>query len=39
MMSYDKSAARLMCGKCLLKQRGWAVEALGNPVQAIQDEP
>ncbi len=39
LMSYNKNMARVMCGKCILKQRGWAVEPLANPVSAIQDEP
>ena len=36
-MSYDKGAARFFCGKCLLRNRGWAVENVTNPNGALHD--
>ena len=36
-MSYDHGAPQRFCGKCLLKNRGWAVEAITNPDGAKHD--
>ena len=36
-MGYDTSAARKFCGKCIMKNRGWAVEDLPNPAGNVQD--
>jgi len=36
-MSYDKTQARVFCGKCLLRNRGWAVEQIANPAGNLQD--
>lgn len=36
-MSYDKGAPRRFCGKCILRNRGWAVESIANPAGATQD--
>jgi hypothetical protein len=36
-MSYDKSQARVFCGKCLLRNRGWAVGQVANPAGNLQD--
>jgi hypothetical protein len=37
LMSYDKKAPRHFCGKCVLKNRGWAVNTLTNPAGDVQD--
>ena len=37
LMSYDKKAPRMFCGKCVLKNRGWAVGSVNNPAGDIQD--
>lgn len=36
-MSYDKQGYRHFCGKCLLKNRGWAVESIADPAAEAQD--
>ncbi len=36
-MSYDDTADQLFCGKCLLKNRGWAVESIANPAGNLED--
>jgi len=36
-MSYDSAAAQQFCGKCLLRNRGWAVEGITNPASNLHD--
>jgi hypothetical protein len=36
-MSYDDSQSKVFCGKCLLRNRGWAVEQIANPAGTEQD--
>jgi len=36
-MSYDSSFTPAFCGKCLLKNRGWAVETIANPNGNLED--
>ena len=36
-MSYNHSEALYFCGKCLLKNMGWAIEHLSNPAGNLHD--
>jgi len=36
-MSYDDSQPQAFCGKCLLRNRGWAVEGITNPDGKLTD--
>jgi hypothetical protein len=36
-MSYDEESPQRFCGKCILRNRGWAVEDIANPAGATQD--
>lgn len=36
-MSYDSSSEQAFCGKCLLRNRGWAVEVIKDPDGSLED--
>ncbi|MGC8792278.1 MAG: hypothetical protein ACP5U2_02675 [Bryobacteraceae bacterium] len=36
-MSYDRSSPQAFCGKCLLRNRGWAVESMPCPQGNLED--
>lgn len=36
-MSYDRSRPQRFCGKCLLRNRGWAVETITPPAGNLED--
>lgn len=36
-MSYDRSQPQQFCGKCLLRNRGWAVETITPPAGNLED--
>jgi hypothetical protein len=36
-MSYNHAEALYFCGKCLMKNRGWAVQRIADPAGNLHD--
>ena len=36
-MSYNDTEPQFFCGKCILKNRGWAIQRLANPASTVTD--
>jgi hypothetical protein len=36
-MSYNDTEAQFFCGKCILKNRGWAIQRMVNPASTVTD--